>query len=227
MKNLISVVYFLLLSTFIPVHAQEVIAEKNPSDLNSKIKHWGMGLSFGTDSSLGLQLFRKLDSSWTLELAGTTRSSNCCAGDNPNSQVPYGYEIKDLKKNSLSLLLSKSFPIGGSDAWSFFTASGVGLVDTSSRAQFYNKTWIGYDLNSPAGSETVQQRRIIVPGQLGFRRADLKIFSQPMPVSFLIDFPLNGSGEPPSYRTPGGQTVKASADNFQEGSFKLQADILF
>lgn len=188
----------------------------------SSSRNWGVGLSLSAEPSFGLKTEYKLSSDWMASLNLSTKSGTCCLGDNPSAGTPYGYQIEGFRKNAVSLLLSRSFEIGSSHSWAAVVGAGIGFTDTISRAQFYNQAFIGYDLNSPAGSDSIRQQRVTIPAQAGFRRSTTLLDHQ-MILSLLLEAPLNGRGDTPKYTAPNGRTVSPNTTYFEDGGVKFEA----
>lgn len=198
--------------------------------LKSSDRSWGVGFSFGADLSYGVNALIKLSKNWFGQFVAETASGDgCCLGDNPSVDIPYGYEIKDLRKNRFTLLLGRNFSISSSGKWKLSSGVGARLSESRSRAQFYDAAFIGYDLNSPAGSSFVRKQNFLAIAQGGVRRTDLSFFSQSLQLSLLLELPVAGSREPPIYNAPNGRTVRPADTDiaFNENIIKFEATVLF
>jgi hypothetical protein len=215
------------------VFAQEVstIQEsvRNP-DLESK--NIGVGLSLGSAfRGLGLQAYYQIKPSWMLELEGYTSSLNGFnSGENPSASLPYGYEITDYKRSSLSVVLQKTFPMNKSETFSWLFGAGLGASQTSSKANFYNAINGGlfngmYDRNSPAGSDTFSKTSLILPVQVGMRVTASTKYAYPFITDLILELPLSND-DTPSYQAPNGQTTTPSKW-YTEGQFKVDVGVLF
>jgi hypothetical protein len=182
-------------------------------------KVWAAGLSLSLASSYGINIYRKLENSWFVQTTLETRSFGCCLGDNPNTQVPFGYEIENPHRDQLSILVNKKY-IVNSDLY-LYAGVGLGVARTSASAQFYNPAWIGYDKSSPAGTDTYGDTRIIMPGKFGVGQDRGSYFANAAIEISLIKEP------DPYFRSPNGKEVTPDSHSFNSGKLTAEIGILF
>lgn len=199
-----------------PVNVQSMPAPE------ARSRDWGFGASVGGDRSWGLKAEKTWSPKWLASLAFYTRGGNCCSGGNPTADIPYGFEISEFRRNTIQLIVGRTWSFGSTGQWSLLAGAGVGYVMTNSTAQFYNAAFIGYDKKSPVNSSSVGQQRWILPAQVGLRRK-IELGSFPVLLSLLADFPLNGESDLPGYTALNGRKAYPSRFSFIDGAVRLEA----
>lgn len=227
MKKLILFCLILIIvsKSFSEESMESIIQNQKPDDktmveFTSENKYeFGATLSFDLD--YGLNFGKIFKENWLFQIAGDIQNPRRYrySGGNPNSQVPYGYELKDVERKQMTINLFRQYQPGAWSNWSIFAGVGFGISLTKANVEFYNPWIIGYDKNSPAGSDSVSHSQVSVPAFFGFRNAHL--FGDNAFVNILLELPLVGNEEI-IFRSPKGTAVKDEHLNRHGGSIKTQ-----
>lgn len=219
---------FLVLFSSLSWAAQDLPTPSSELEIdrtNQPAKDWALGVSADFGFSWGFTVTKKINNQWSLESKLKTQGRLTNIGDNPTSEVPYGYEVDDFRRNKLMVMAVRNWQINDAGTMFLFAGAGIGYSDMSARVQFYNPWWIGYDKASPAGADTIRKAEFFIPATVGIRREDHKLFSRPAFVSLCFGF--QGADSKPVFTAPNGRAVPGHNQSFGDSAVALEGGVWF